>query len=245
MKYYKIIQDGEVIGAISSDNFISFQPVTQCFLRSDERQGEYVSYNGLLYRDRWMKPIVWQTQFIQVQITEIDEATYQIFMDAIEHNEEIPAQEEPPVIPDPEEMIGPTDLATLEFIRTSKIKEMSYTCKNMIENGFDIVLSDGENHHFSLSEQDQLNLLILSTKIASGENVSYHADGELSKFYSAAEMQMIIDGAEAHKNYHTTYYNALKAYINSLDNIEDIAAVTYGTAVPEEFQSEVWKTMIE
>jgi hypothetical protein len=85
-------------------------------------------------------------------------------------------------------MIGPTDLATLEFIRTSKIKEMSYTCKNMIENGFDIVLSDGENHHFSLSEQDQLNLLILSTKIASGENVSYHADGELSKFYSAAEM---------------------------------------------------------
>jgi hypothetical protein len=64
MKYYKIIQDGEVIGAISSDNFISFQPVTQCFLRSDERQGEYVSYNGLLYRDRWMKPIVWQTQFI-------------------------------------------------------------------------------------------------------------------------------------------------------------------------------------
>jgi predicted DNA-binding ArsR family transcriptional regulator len=56
---------------------------------------------------------------------------------------------------------------------------------------------------------------------------------------------MIIDGAEAHKNYHMTYYNALKAYINSLENIEDIAAVTYGTAVPEEFQSEVWKTMIE
>ena len=50
--------------------------------------------------------------------------------------------------------------------------------------------------------------------------------------------------ANTHKTYHVTYYNSLKNYINSLDDISDVNSVTYGMALPVEFQSEVLKEFI-
>jgi hypothetical protein len=44
--------------------------------------------------------------------------------------------------------------------------------------------------------------------------------------------------------YHTTYYNSLKNYINSLENEENIAQVTYGMDIPLEYQSEVFKNLL-
>ena len=79
---------------------------------------------------------------------------------------------------------------------------------------------------------------------ASGmEAIPYHADGEICRFYTNAEMQAIVSQATAYKIYHTTYYNALKNYINSLQTIEEIAAVTYGMELPEEYKSEVLKSL--
>ena len=75
------------------------------------------------------------------------------------------------------------------------------------------------------------------------EAIPYHADGEVCRFYSNAEMQAIVARATAFKIYHTTYYNALKNYINSLETIEEIAAVTYGMPLPEEYQSDVLKSL--
>jgi len=118
---------------------------------------------------------------------------------------------------------------------------MSYTCNKIIERGFDIELQ-GETHHFSLTVQDQLNLITLSSMAAQGiQQIPYHADGELCKFYSPEEINAIVNTATMFKTYHTTYYNGLKAYINSLDNIEDISEITYGIDLPEEYQTDVWK----
>jgi len=75
------------------------------------------------------------------------------------------------------------------------------------------------------------------------ESIPYHADGEICRFYTAEEITTILAQATAFKIYHTTYYNALKNYINSLDSIEDIAAITYGVELPEEYQSEVLKSL--
>jgi hypothetical protein len=43
--------------------------------------------------------------------------------------------------------------------------------------------------------------------------------------------------------FQTTYYNSLRDYIKSLDNIKDIIDVTYGVDIPEEYQSEVLKIL--
>jgi hypothetical protein len=69
----------------------------------------------------------------------------------------------------------------------------------------------------------------------------YHADGEQTKFYSASDIHAIIDMASKHKTYHTTYYNSLKAYINSLSTIEEIAAITYGISIPDEYKTELFQ----
>jgi len=54
---------------------------------------------------------------------------------------------------------------------------------------------------------------------------------------------MIIQAATELKVYNTTYYNALKTYINSLETIEEISAITYGTPIPDEYKTDVLKTL--
>ena len=71
----------------------------------------------------------------------------------------------------------------------------------------------------------------------------YHADGEEVNFYAAEEIEEIAEAANAHKIYHTTYYNALKAYINALSTIEEIGAIEYGVEIPEEYKTDVLKAL--
>lgn len=243
MKYYKLMQDNAVIGAISSNNFVRYSPITRSFKRADETQGEYISYQGQVYRAPWMRPIIEQIDYISVLVLEISEEEYNIYREAIEHNEESsePYEEEIPVIPNP--IIDPIEEGSINFIRTSKLNEMSYTCRQTIEAGFDLPMTDGEIHHFSLSQQDQLNLMALSILAETEDTIPYHADSEESRFYPAAEIKLIINTANTFKNYQLAYYNSLKSYINALETIEEIAAITYGTPIPEEYKSDVLKVL--
>lgn len=243
MKYYKIIQGNTCIGVINSNNFIAYQPNTFSFKSADEVTGDLIEYKNQFYREGWMKPLTSgiNLNFINANIIEISLEEYNIFKEALEKNEiiEIPPEREPeyiqPYVEPPEE--------GLDFIRSSKIKEMSYECNKTIENGFDVELQE-KIHHFSLTVQDQLNLITLSTMAAQGiEQIPYHADGELCKFYTPAEINAIVNQATIWKTYHTTYFNALKAYINSLQTIEEIGAITYGIELPEEFKTDVLRAL--
>jgi len=126
-----------------------------------------------------------------------------------------------------------------------KIAEMSNTCNKVITNGFDVILSDGNSYHFSLTTQDQLNLITLSSMVANGETqIPYHADGELCRFYSAEDINTIITTATQFKTYQVSYFNALKAYVESMTDIETIGAVVYGVEIPAEHQSDVLKVLL-
>jgi len=76
-------------------------------------------------------------------------------------------------------------------MKESKINEMSRICRQTIEAGFDLELR-GETRHFSLSTQDQLNLISLSTMAQTQSIIPYHADGEECEFYTADEINIII-----------------------------------------------------
>lgn len=183
-------------------------------------------------------------KYKKVQIIQIDESEYNALYQAIDNGEEIENQQEQEQVPE-EAPIDQIYETTFEFVQSSKIKEMSGICNQIITNGFDVILSDGEQHHFSLTIQDQLNLITLSTLVSSGEQeIAYHADGELCKYYSAQDIMTIIAKATEFKTYHVTYFNSLKAYIEAIDNIEDISRIGYGIDIPEEYQSEILKGMI-
>jgi len=81
-------------------------------------------------------------------------------MAAIHNNEDIIIDDDDYEEPTPDPVEPIPDITT-EYVREGKIKEMSTMCRRTIENGFDLNLR-GETHHFSLSTQDQLNLMNLS-----------------------------------------------------------------------------------
>ena len=248
MKYYKILENDTFLAIATSDNFMAGNDDGTWFLRTDELHGQFLEVNAQCYHDYWMQPTpLNMTNVILANVIRISEEEYQILYEAIQNN--IPVVEPEPEPEQPEEPSTPEDNVitpdvTLEFVRSSKINEMSRTCNQVIEAGFDLQLSDGNTHHFSLTTQDQINLISLGSMAANGmEAIPYHADGEICRFYTAEEITTILAQATAFKIYHTTYYNALKNYINSLDTIEAIAAVTYGIELPEEYQSEVLKSL--
>lgn len=242
MKYYKIIQDNTFIGVVNSNNFIYYHPYDRMLMAADEVLGQYIEYHGKLYRDTWMAPTPndFEIAFEQGFVIEITQDIYEQFREAIENDEVIDDDTPEPII---QPIIDPLDGVTVEFMRESKITQMSTACRAAIESGFDIILADGETHHFSLSTQDQLNLMTLSTLAETQELIPYHADGEICRFYSASEIKQIVAEATQYKIYHTTYYNALKEYINSLESVQEINAITYGILIPDEYKSDALKIL--
>ena len=71
----------------------------------------------------------------------------------------------------------------------------------------------------------------------------YMKKRSLITFYTSNEINEIIQTATELKIYNTTYFNALKGYINSLETLEDISAIVYGTTIPEEYKSDVLKVL--
>lgn len=263
MLYFKVIKDNEFIGIATSKDFRRFQKKHTLILASDEQNGQYVYCNNALYRDYWMYPL--NNDIISYQeasVTPIDEEEYNILKEAIEADkiddtlEQMEQQqqdeyqeEQQQEINDQsyEEEIVEQDIeATLEFVKNAKIKEMRAMCGKVITDGFDITLSNEDSPcHFSLSIQDQLNLLTLSSQILEGATeVIYHADNQVCKYYPANIATEIINMATQHKTYHTTYYNSLKVYIESMEDITEIFNIEYGIDIPEEYQSDTLKSLL-
>ena len=244
MKYYKLIKEETIIGAVSSDDFICY--VEGCgYVKTNEQYGEFADFEKIHYRTTWMKaPHDPTIPYIEASFLQISKEEYDIFMAAIHNNEEIDDLIDDDEPEESEIIIDPIEQETIDFIRSSKLKEMSYACRTTIEAGFDLDIHD-EKQHFSLTTQDQLNLMSLGAMAQTQSLIPYHADGEQTTFYTSEEINEIVDAANSFKIYHTTYYNALKDYINSLETIEEISAITYGVEIPEEYKSNVLKILEE
>ena len=244
MNYYKLINGENFVGIASQLDFREYQKKHNILLACEEETAQYVQSDDELYHANWMKPVITDRfPYTTVEMISIDEEEYNTLREAIEAGKDIVVEPDNPTEEDPLPA-DPIEEITVEYVKNVKISEMNNTCNKVITNGFDTVLSDGKAHHFSLTTQDQLNLITLSTLVENGENaIPYHADGELCKFYSAEDIRTIITMATSFKTYHVSYFNALRAYIESLDTIEAIKAITYGTPIPEEYQSEVLKVL--
>lgn len=246
IRYYKLIRDNSVIGICSSADFRIYQHRHKTLLVCDEMAGQYVQIGEVLYRDNWMQPITDNTiDYEEIAAYQIDKEEYSLLKgeeggaENTEIIENVEYNDESSVIKDP------IDTATVEYAKELKISEMSRQCNRIITTGVDVELSDNKVYHFSLTTQDQLNFISLSSMIANGETqIPYHADGELCKFYSVSDISKVIEAATVFKTYHITYFNALRNYIQSLETIEDVANIEYGVSIPEQYQSEVLISLI-
>lgn len=122
-----------------------------------------------------------------------------------------------------------------EFLRNlakeTKITEFNQKCNTSIQSGVEY-----NNSHYSYTTEDQLDLkTAVENAISTGLDVPYHADGESCRLHSVDEIVAIYVACQSNLVHHTTYFNQLKQYINSLTTVEEIQAVEYGQELTGEY----------
>ena len=138
-------------------------------------------------------------------------------------------------------------IPTLPEVQEEKVKEMNAMQQTVIHQGVDVELTDGSIEHFTLTDQDQASLMALQSQVAQGaEFVPWHNANQENqcKYYQNADMAKIVQAALSFVVYQVTYFRDLRIYIRSLRTKEEVAAVTYGMPIPEEYQSQVLKDML-
>lgn len=126
------------------------------------------------------------------------------------------------------------ELMTFEERRAAKLQELSVACGAAITAGCDVTLSAASGH-ISLTAEDQINLSTATAAVEQGAaGYPYHLDGQLCAVFPAADILACARAATAHKLYHTTYYNHLAAWTRRCETPEELEAVTYGAALPED-----------
>ena len=147
-----------------------------------------------------------------------------------------PAPESEPYIP------------TLEELQEQKVAEMNMTQQSIIQAGVQVTLSDGTEEQFTLSDQDQTSMMALQSQVAAGaDNIPWHSadQAEHCKYYSNADMALIVTEAMQYITYHVTYFRDLRIYIRALTEKDDVNAVFYGIPIPPEYQSEPLRDMLK
>ena len=83
-----------------------------------------------------MQPIIQLTSYTNAQIIAIDKEEYDIYINAFQVNEviaqEIEEEEQEEITEEESIFENPVDRASLEFIRASKVNEMSRACRHTI-----------------------------------------------------------------------------------------------------------------
>ena len=123
----------------------------------------------------------------------------------------------------------------LDEIRTDKLAELSASCNTAITAGMDVETTQG-TEHFSLKETDQINLTTALSAVQSGAaGYPYHADGQLCRLFTAAEIQAIAAASVKHKLYHTTLCNHLLTWARRAETKEELSVITYASdGMPED-----------
>lgn len=249
MFYYKIVREDTVIAVATSDNLRKYQKKHGIFDYATPEDAEFLQIGDAFYNDSWMKDSVIQLgEDAEAQIEAISEEEYKLLVEALASDTPEEAVAQVYAKPEPEPEPEPTDFAksTVDVVRQNKLREVSLACQKAITDGFDLALSDGKVHHFSLTVEDQANLNDACIRVMRGdEQIMYHADGEEATVFTAHQMQEIINAADKHKTYHIVYHNSMKTWINALRRATTIAAVKYGDEIPQKYRSALFSQLLE
>lgn len=136
-----------------------------------------------------------------------------------------------------QEILGQED--ALGTAKAAKLLEISKACGSTIVHGIDLEIN-GETVHFNLSIEDQSNINNLFRVVElGGTEFPYQSDGGVCKIYNAQEIVQIYLAAQSWITSQTTYHNALKTYIQSLEDPADVLTTQYGMDLPAAYAEEV------
>lgn len=112
----------------------------------------------------------------------------------------------------------------IENIISQKKAELSEECEKAIIAGVNV-----GDAHYSLTIEDQSNILAWMAVAQTGKAVPYHSDGQPCRVYTADEFMEVANAAVAYKTHHTTYCNLLMRQVEAMTDVDEVKAVQYGT----------------
>ena len=117
---------------------------------------------------------------------------------------------------------------TVEEAKPAKIAEIKQECEEYIYAGTDVTYADDTTEHFTYTLADQSNISEMFTAVMAGATeYPYHADGEICKIYTKAQIVIIYGTLSLFKTDATTYHNSLKAQVNAMTDADAISAVKF------------------
>ena len=108
-------------------------------------------------------------------------------------------------------------------IISQKKAELSAECEKVIVAGVDV-----NDAHYSLTIEDQANILAWMAVAQTGKAVPYHQDGKPCRIYTAEEFMEVANAAVAFKTAQTTYCNLLMRQVEAMTDVDEVKAVKYG-----------------
>ena len=106
---------------------------------------------------------------------------------------------------------------------SQKKSELSAECEKTIVAGVDV-----GDAHYSLTIEDQANILALTPLAQAGNSVFYHSDSNMCCEYSSDEFLAVVNAATVFKTLQTTYCNLLMRQVEAMTDAEEVRAVKYG-----------------
>lgn len=183
-------------------------------------------------------------QYERVSVADITENEYEelktiLNMDGVVDNQT--TEIEWPKEPEPAEESNANLMSVIE----RKIEILRGLCQLAIEAGVDVVLSAGETKHFDLTVEDQINLMFAKEAVAAGETeILFKASGEDLCYYSPADIALISAASAKCIAYQRAYFESLRKFVCDSKTIVEVGNHYYGEDIPEEYQSEVFKSMM-
>lgn len=142
-----------------------------------------------------------------------------------------------------DEKINPTidiEECSLDELKAWQKKQVSVACKEAIEAGVDVELSDGKTYHFSYKAEDQINYVEMRQEIEYDgyTTVPYHPDNGDCTIYSSDDMKKIIKAQIANKFVLTTKCNAYHGMIKDAEDKAAVSAIVWGSNLSEKRQAD-------
>ena len=125
---------------------------------------------------------------------------------------------------------GASEAEYISVARNAALERISGKCSATIYGG---VTVDGK--HYTLSKNEQDALAIAQTKVDKGATSVIYGDG----LTDAATITAISAAAYEWGVVCTTYYAYLKQYIAAETDVDKLAAVTFGMALPDSYMQQL------
>ena len=122
---------------------------------------------------------------------------------------------------------------------SQKKSELSAECEKTIVAGVDV-----GDAHYSLTIEDQANILAWMAVAQTGKAVPYHQDGQPCRIYTAEEFMEVANAAVAFKTAQTTYCNLLMRQVEAMTDVDEVKAVKYGVTQLEGEYAEQYQVIM-